>query len=1480
MVTPLEALNKFISKDEYDDLGKYHEPDPNHMTPGYGAPNKKSTYPKQTGNFNHNYLSFETQPHSVTFNYKGGVQAVHQNHYTKADHLGQQDYHVNQATKATDPVIASGHKAAAAAHGYQARNMVQPGHDTLTFSRPESHHGGKYDDGEHLPWVGKADVDTYRKKLLKDPDIVPPKGQSKEEVVDGMIKQKIRQRKNNRRANNLLNAEIADPGGGSKAGGDSAMFRLTEFVQKPIEAADDNIPPIWGEPEASHIKKANRLIEVIKIDPEEVKIDEPPKHNSEVHKAELKLIKSYSEKLKDDDFIDEVNTQDEDLEEPFYRYLRDNDLQIDKDLMRQINRDTSTLVHKFKIFYNRPRPHQVDDDIPEIENIAGKSPSYPSGHSTNAHMMGEYLANKFPEHADEFRNIGQRIGLNRIIVGLHYPTDHIAGVELARQVLKTIPGMNDIKKSDAFMDELFKYMAHREELFKDMTQIGTQDILDGVRIDKESNPRIPRKKGQPAKSDKHSDLYTDEDPKGTIQGLGFKDDATAKASVKKIKNSGRAHAHKIQAAVAMEQRAKAAGKSSEAGIYRKYIDSMKKKTQEMEKHTEEEHTQEHNASDNYYPKVSVDKSKKSLLDQIDQIQSKITTGDYDIKKSNDIFLLKEDFKFPTQEEFQEQIKTKGQYTKFKKNLLDALKTAHDNNPGTVDQENIDFLEDYLTGDDELEWTTDTEEITEDGKKKKVTNVDYDDIYDSLSTVIEGDEKVGIPSLSDAFSKLNIQDTDVNKKKPINENNQGNNKDDDKEEEEEIITENTPPDTPPPTQPRGKHIERIDAVKKAYNKLQKISDAHKKIKLPHEKAANLGKYQEAKTEYDNAIRAEKSYRDRNNRDNFLKRDNPEMVTKSNVNKLKPPALTNSEKDNVEHRQQILDHAEEYGLFRFYHDAFHTNPLKGKKQDFKVTKRKLNNMSLRDLQTAMNQADKIRIEQEDEKPPETTEESGPDNTELREQERKVYDSQSELIENYFDRDESGNFKLKENLSKHDVFTGMREHIKLFEDGWKGENNQFNRQKDGSIIEDTGKMVNQRKKVLQNKTFGRFTAMMDTFTSGLQKDHGMTPAQAQKVLDTITREYDEYGEDFMNPDTDKGKKYLEEVAGEENYKNSMKEGDEHAKAAESRFTDGLHDSELFSDDDAKNMQENIDHDDEGLTATHEQAGLSESEQEQERIRQGLPPKGATPPTYTDEDGNDVQAKWNPETHRWVRPSTLISGSAGGTGHFDTMQNDSFMHFTSDEFDELMGFKTGIDSTLGTDILAHKDKDGNMSLHSNHGMQDVYGNNTINQTGFGIKDVNHAKRGASVGSVIDEIKNDRQANPPAIGAKNVYESGIALRTAIGTRIPGAKVKRGRAKGFIGKRGSVEVKERSTPTKTPVIPKIPLISESAALKRVTDKVSNAIRNADANALIRRAKKQTTKLGRKPRLDFNNPITRARLGKFKGAQKKAIKEVMDISGWD
>ena len=139
----------------------------------------------------------------------------------------------------------------------------------------------------------------------------------------------------------------------------------------------------------------------------------------------------------------------------------------------------------------------------------------------------------------------------------------------------------------------------------------------------ESNPRIPRKKGQPAGSKKHSDLYTDENPKGTIHGLGFKNVATAKASVSKIRNSSRSHAHKIQAAVAMEQRAREMGKTSEAAIYRKYINAMKKKTKKMN----EEVKRDEYGDPIGGPKISKKQKAKNLSSNTPDEQHTTTTSE-------------------------------------------------------------------------------------------------------------------------------------------------------------------------------------------------------------------------------------------------------------------------------------------------------------------------------------------------------------------------------------------------------------------------------------------------------------------------------------------------------------------------------------------------------------------------------------------------------------------------------------------------------------------------------------------------------------------------------------------------------------------------------------------------------------------------------------------------------------------------------------
>ena len=77
-----------------------------------------------------------------------------------------------------------------------------------------------------------------------------------------------------------------------------------------------------------------------------------------------------------------------------------------------------------------------------------------------------------------------------------------------------------------------------------------------------SNPRIPRKtKKKTYKNIRdHSDLFTDENPKGTVKGLKFKNKQEAKKSVKKLRSLYKSKkitfSHMRQIGVTFEQRAK------------------------------------------------------------------------------------------------------------------------------------------------------------------------------------------------------------------------------------------------------------------------------------------------------------------------------------------------------------------------------------------------------------------------------------------------------------------------------------------------------------------------------------------------------------------------------------------------------------------------------------------------------------------------------------------------------------------------------------------------------------------------------------------------------------------------------------------------------------------------------------------------------------------------------------------------------------
>lgn len=81
----------------------------------------------------------------------------------------------------------------------------------------------------------------------------------------------------------------------------------------------------------------------------------------------------------------------------------------------RIGADVQRLVASAKEYWERPRPD------------GGKKRSYPSGHSAFASSSAIILSQLLPEHRDAIFSQARIFAANRILMGLHYPTDIASG---------------------------------------------------------------------------------------------------------------------------------------------------------------------------------------------------------------------------------------------------------------------------------------------------------------------------------------------------------------------------------------------------------------------------------------------------------------------------------------------------------------------------------------------------------------------------------------------------------------------------------------------------------------------------------------------------------------------------------------------------------------------------------------------------------------------------------------------------------------------------------------------------------------------------------------------------------------------------------------------------------------------------------------------------------------------------------------------
>jgi len=105
----------------------------------------------------------------------------------------------------------------------------------------------------------------------------------------------------------------------------------------------------------------------------------------------------------------------------------------------------AAVVDPAKDVWKRTRPHLLYPDLVKPVVPLSKSGSYPSGHTTVGTLMGVVLANMLPEKKDVIMARAWEFGWNRVIGGIHYPTDIEAGRLSGTAIAQTIMQHDDYK---------------------------------------------------------------------------------------------------------------------------------------------------------------------------------------------------------------------------------------------------------------------------------------------------------------------------------------------------------------------------------------------------------------------------------------------------------------------------------------------------------------------------------------------------------------------------------------------------------------------------------------------------------------------------------------------------------------------------------------------------------------------------------------------------------------------------------------------------------------------------------------------------------------------------------------------------------------------------------------------------------------------------------------------------------------------------